>query len=336
VVTADSGLDGRDPIPVRRAVPEDESAILDLIGRSLGALAGENDRRFFRWKHRENVFGESPMWVAEDRGRVVGFRTFLHWKFWGPQAARVAAVRAVDTATDPTYQGRGIFTRLTLAAVDELRADGVDLIFNTPNQRSLPGYIKMGWSVVGRLPAAVMTPRASSLLAISTARRPATPWSIEIRAGEPAAEVFADHDAIADLLSARPPESHLATARSPEFLAWRYGYDRLHYRVVLVDSSPSRGLAVFRLRRRGRAIEAVVADVLVPDADPLVTRSLMRDIARLTRADYLIRLSRSVISTGPFVRLPRAGPILVGRRLHDGPVPTLRTWDLALGDIELL
>ena len=69
------------------------------------------------------------------------------------------AVRAVDTATDPDYQGRGLFTRLTLQAIDELRAEGVDFVFNTPNDQSRPGYLKMGWQVVGTLPTHVRPTR---------------------------------------------------------------------------------------------------------------------------------------------------------------------------------
>ena len=81
------------------------------------------------------------------------FRVLMRWEF--VEHGRVVhAVRAVDTATHPDYQGRGIFTRLTLHALDELRHE-IDFVFNTPNDQSRPGYLKMGWQVVGRLPTAV-------------------------------------------------------------------------------------------------------------------------------------------------------------------------------------
>src|SRR5262249_8542580 len=150
----------------------------------------EEDARFFHWKHVENPFGASPTWVALDGARVVGFRTFLRWCFDTSVGTPVVAVRAVDTATDPAYQGRGIFTRLTLGALDELREEGIALIFNTPNASSLPGYVKMGWSLVGRLSAAVMPTHVGSLRALATARQPASLWSIEIRFGERATDVF--------------------------------------------------------------------------------------------------------------------------------------------------
>jgi GNAT superfamily N-acetyltransferase len=139
-------------LTIRRASRADLPEILTLAQRSLGWLGDDADTRFFAWKHFENPFGESPMWVAEADGRLAGFRTFLRWDLCTPTGQVRHAVRAVDTATDPDFQGRGIFTRLTLAALDELRAEGVDFVFNTPNDQSRPGYLKMGWHLVARPP----------------------------------------------------------------------------------------------------------------------------------------------------------------------------------------
>jgi GNAT superfamily N-acetyltransferase len=321
---------------VRRALPDDLPGILAVARQSLGWVGGDEDARFFHWKHHESPFGESPMWVALDGTRVIGLRTFLRWQLEWPDGSSVAAVRAVDTATDPAHRGRGIFTRLTTQAIEELRAEGVDLVFNTPNQQSLPGYLKMGWSVVGRLGAAIMLTRAGSLLSLASARRPASQSAVETRVGEPAADVFVDRGAIEDLLAMQPHRSGLATLRSPAFLAWRYGYKPLGYRVFLSPTSPVDGLAVFRLRHRGNAIEAAVCDVLVPRGDPAKVRVLMRGLARVTGADYLIRLSHVFASPGPFIRVPRVGPMLTCRPLHDHQVPRLAQWDLSMGDVEML
>ena len=73
--------------------------------------------------------------MAVHDGEVVGFRTFLRWQFEHPDGRIRRAVRAVDTAPRPAFQGKGIFRRLTMTAVDELTADGVDFVFNTPNGR---------------------------------------------------------------------------------------------------------------------------------------------------------------------------------------------------------
>src|SRR2546430_9489017 len=130
-----------DDLTVRGGGPADLPRVLELARRALGWT--DDDTSFLEWKHFETPFGASPMWIALDGERVVGFRTFLRWEFVRGQRV-LRAVRAVDTATDPAYQGRGIFSRLTLEAIDHLSSDGIQLIFNTPNAKSLAGYLKMG------------------------------------------------------------------------------------------------------------------------------------------------------------------------------------------------
>jgi GNAT superfamily N-acetyltransferase len=120
-----------------RRTEEDRPAILALLTKSLGWHDDPRYQALFEWKHDQNPFGRSPMWVACDGDRVVALRVFMRWQFRrGNETLR--AVRAVDTATDPEYQGKGLFTALTLHGLDELRADGVDFVFNTPNAQSLP------------------------------------------------------------------------------------------------------------------------------------------------------------------------------------------------------
>ena len=60
-----------------------------------------------------------------------------------------------------------------------------------------------------------------------------------------------------------------------------------------------------------------------------------RRVARLTQADYLIRLDRRLVSRHRAVRLPGAGPVLTCRPLGGEPAPGLRHWRLTMGDVEL-
>jgi GNAT superfamily N-acetyltransferase len=324
-----------DDLELRRASTADIPKILELASRALGWT--DDNTAFFTWKHLENSFGASPMWVAESEGRVVGFRTFLRWELTTPEGRVLRAVRAVDTATDPAFQGKGIFTKLTLAAIDELRDDGVDLVFNTPNDKSRPGYLKMGWTQVGQLPVEVRPNAWRFPVAIAGARQSADRAAVDTNVGERAVDVLADVQALAPVLDASAPRGGLATHRTPAHLAWRYGNAELAYRAA-VAGSVARGVAFFRLRRRGSAVEAVVGDVIVRDGDDAAERELLGVIAS-ARADYLIRLGRAGRLVAPremFVRLPRVGPLLVCRPLDGSPPPPLDAWALDMGDIELL
>jgi GNAT superfamily N-acetyltransferase len=322
-------------ISVRRAIDADRAAVLDLLADSLGWDRDDTFADFFRWKHEENPFGRSPAWVAVEHDTVVGFRTFLRWEFDHPDGRTRRGVRAVDTATSPEQQGRGIFRRLTLTAVDELTAEGVDFVFNTPNAQSRPGYLRMGWSTVGRLPVVARLGGIASVSRMRASRVPAERWPVATSAGAVASELLA-HPRVHDLLATVGPAAGLRTARTPAYLRWRYGLAGLGYRAIAMGDDPAAGLAIFRVRRRGGATEAGISDVIVPLGADGTRRRLLTLVARETGADYAIRVGRPLLRAG-YVPFPRQGPILTWRPLADRtPAPSLGDLDLSLGDVELL
>jgi len=318
---------------VRPARVDDHAAIVELAGAALGWRPDEPNADLFRWKHVDGAFGPSHLWVAEADGRLAAFRAMLRWRFrWAGD--EVEAVRAVDTATHPDHQGRGLFRRLTLHAVEQLTAEGTAFVFNTPNANSRPGYLTMGWRTVGRVPVGVQVASVGSLVRLTKARVPADKWSLDTSAGEPATSVLADGDGVAALLDSLPAEPGLCTARSVEQLRWRYGAGPVRYRIVLAGSRVEQGLAVFRVRQRGAAVETTVADVLVPGGDPRVRRALVAGALRSTGGDYAIATQRAALD-GRQVRLPGQGPILTWRALARTDEPPADAWRLSLGDVEL-
>ena len=98
----------------------DRDAVLKLLEASLGWRPEDPNAALFSWKHREKPFRRV---AGVGRGRRGSGRRVPHLHAVGVRRTVkvVAAVRAVDTATHPAYQGRGIFTRLTLHALEELR-----------------------------------------------------------------------------------------------------------------------------------------------------------------------------------------------------------------------
>jgi predicted N-acetyltransferase YhbS len=323
------------PIDVRPAEPSDRAAVLQLLAASLGWWPDDHHDALFDWKHEQNPFGRSPAWVAVDGGKVVGFRAFLRWEHRTAEGKVIPAVRAVDTATHPSHQGRGIFRRLTLQALDDLRAQRVAFVFNTPNDQSRPGYLKMGWTPLGRLAASVRVQSLPSAARVARARVPADLWSEPAHGGRPASEVLAD-PRLAELLTSVPIRSGLATHRTPEYLRWRYGFAPLGYRAVTVDDDVRSGMAVFRLRRRGPALECALCDVVAPADENAARRAMVRQVAHECGADYMIRLGGPVVDRSGFVRVPGRGPVLTWYALaDDAPGGRLDDWALTLGDVEL-
>jgi GNAT superfamily N-acetyltransferase len=317
----------------RRATDADRPAILEVLRRSLGREMDDRYEALFAWKHLENAFGPSPAWVACDGDRIAGFRTLMRWEF-ETASGRFRAVRAVDTATDPDYQGRGIFRTLTLHAVDELREEGVDFVFNTPNDQSRPGYLRMGWQIVGQLPTLVRPTRWHRIARIARARVPAARWSTPTTAGEDAAAVLNDTPALTALLAARAGAgAGVRTVTTPEYLRWRFGTPLLGYRAVVAPGGLERGVALFRLRARGPSQEAALVAVLTRAGDRRTAGALVRAVARAAPADYVLALGRGPVAPGGMVRLPKTGPLLTWRPVATDRPPT--GWDVTLGDIEL-
>ena len=142
-------VDRADTLELRETTDADLPQNLKLLESSLGWVPDELYGAYYRWTHHENPFGRSPAWVAVRGERVVGLqprcRFVRHGRTW-------EAVRAVETATHRNYHGRGIFRRLTTSSVEVLSEQGVTHVFNTPNERSRPGYHKIGCKQVGYLP----------------------------------------------------------------------------------------------------------------------------------------------------------------------------------------
>jgi GNAT superfamily N-acetyltransferase len=330
-------------IEVRPYKDEDLRAVLSLLAASLGeGPTGARSAEFFRWKHIENPFGRSFMLVAEADGRIVGLRAFMRWEFVvGDRHLR--AVRAVDTATHPEHQGKGIFSRLTLEALDTLRGQA-DFIFNTPNEKSLPGYLKMGWQVVGRVPIRIRVRRPIRFATRARSWRSATELGDVPPVGAaPAAELL-DERIDGLLVDCERPRG-IATPRDGMYLRWRFGSaPLLDYRALTTASRGHvEGLAVFRVRPRGALAEATVSETIVRPGGRRAATKLLRGVGASSRVDHVAcsfppgsSPDMATRRVGSF-RAPGGLTLVVNTLGHDlEPDPRdLRSWSLSLGDLEV-
>lgn len=122
---------------------QDIPEIIELLNNNFDSTHTKNN---FIWKHLENPFGKSYGLLAIDNGQIVGLRMFMRWEFLSDKKV-IKGIRPVDTCTDHKYRGHGLFKKLTLEGLENLKTEN-SIIFNTPNSNSKPGYLKMGWSEI--------------------------------------------------------------------------------------------------------------------------------------------------------------------------------------------
>ncbi len=326
------------PVTIRRATDADLDRVIDLCASALAWAEPELDRRFFVWKHRDNPFGPSPVWVAEEEGpegsTIVAVRAMMRWALEGPGAERWSMTRAVDTATAPSHQGRGLFSRLTLTAVDELTAEGASAVFNTPNDKSRPGYLKMGWQLLGKVPVSIQPRSPRDLWTMQRSRTAARKWGEPTEVGLDPAEALSDPEAVSAALDRRPAAAAPRTALSVDYLRWRTGFAELACRVWPLGATMADGFVVFRLRRRGELLQLSLLHVVAPGRSVDLARAV-RHLLGATGAQVVLGTGRALGPGSGMVAVSPIGPQLTWRPLARSTVPRRGDLDLDLGTIEL-
>lgn len=115
--------------------------IRDFLYVKMHVFKKEYDKDFFANKYLKNIYGPSLLIFAYDSVNLcVGTRAF-----WRNDIKKNIAYQPCDTSVLAKYRGLGIFTSMTKKGLKKIGTDS--LIYNYPNDNSLPGYIKLGWKI---------------------------------------------------------------------------------------------------------------------------------------------------------------------------------------------
>mgnify|MGYP005751056167 FL=1 len=306
---------------IRKSTLEDIPEIVSVLRQSLGESLLPKSQELWKWKHQDNPFGPSPVLLALENNKIVGVRAFLRWDF-SNQSDSIRSCRAVDTAVHPDYQGKGIFTKLTLKLIEEVRNEGLDLIFNTPNAQSTPGYLKMGWEKSGQLPLflGLRFAKKSKVLV------PNSDWN-QVR------------DLVKKLELTPPKGQKFTTQVKPGYFAWRYENCPLFPYYFVSDGE--KYLLVYRIKEGKWGKEFRICDFFTSEnLSKTKAKELQSDLRNAIQHSDCRLISFSGLRPNQdlglgFLPKLSLGPLVTFRQIKHGFVPKEHEWAWSIGDLEV-
>ncbi|MCC8358736.1 GNAT family N-acetyltransferase [Salinimicrobium sediminilitoris] len=312
---------------IRKATETDIPEILKVLKASLGETSSRKTKDVWKFKHVNNPFGKSLVLIALEGDAVIGVRAFMRWK-WQRGEKVYSCFRAVDTATHPDHQGKGIFKKLTLEAIKIAKVEGGNFIFNTPNDQSLPGYLKMNWKEVGKLKVTI-SPTSPFL------------WFKKVNIKYDIIRLAGKED-LNNLCAGKNfnisrEGTEFFTPKTMEYLFWRYENNPLQQYEVFSDNGLY--LAGY-IKIRNYSRELRISEIIVSDD------------AKLTKARKMVKawankFGATVISAAEdhelYSKLKFSGgygPVMTVRKLNlssneDEETKELNNYRYSLGDLEL-
>ncbi|MCX2980817.1 GNAT family N-acetyltransferase [Halieaceae bacterium IMCC14734] len=295
---------------------------------ALGVAVNSQPRSeaYWRWKHLHNPFGKSIMLLAWRDDELVGFRALLRWRLKS-QGKTINAVRAVDTVTHPDYQGQGIFSRLTLAALEECKRQDVCLVWNTPNQNSRAAYLKLGWRSQGKINMVIKPLHPLGMLVGI--------WGHcfgQVRSDSPAPSHTLQPNDVRDLH--RPTSDGLQSEIGERYYQWRY-CEVPHLQYFFYRDGD--WAFIYRMNTRLGMRECVLSEILStqPRDDTAGCSAALRGLTRTLSADYLVlakQVQERCLAAGVWIGLGKME--LIANWLIDAE-PTTSSFSFSTGDLEV-
>ena len=310
---------------VKQASINDIPNIVELLKLSLGESVVGKSSTIWNFKHADNPFGSSHVLVATDDEKFVGVRALMKWN-WQLGNDVWVAYRAVDTATHPDFQGKGVFKKLTLKALDDVQENQETFVFNTPNDKSRPGYLKMGWVIVNALPIAIVP---TILYIFLSFFRKKLLHSNQIQ-NEKLDELCKVHNHVLS------EKNSIFTPKSATYLKWRFEENPMQkYKVVSTNDS----YVAMYIKKRRFFKELRVVEVISSN------ESIHKKVMQNAIIDYAIqnRCWITTLANKDLFRLRlycKFGPKLTFKSLTEDTLFVkkaldINNWKYSLGDLEL-
>lgn len=134
-----------------RYSPAFEREIIELLAPMWGTDMALTTA-YFEWKHCQNPYVDEPIfYLCLYDGRVVGVRACFGARWQLDQLGQyVNCLADADAIVHPDHRRRGLLTKMTLAALEDLHTSDFEYIITlSANRYSSAANRKMGWRNVG-------------------------------------------------------------------------------------------------------------------------------------------------------------------------------------------
>ncbi|MES2628654.1 MAG: GNAT family N-acetyltransferase [Bacteroidota bacterium] len=122
---------------------------INLYSQLLSAVFPDSKKftpEFLKWQYAENPLGNVVGTDAFFEGRLVAHHATIPAQYSIGGVSHRSLI-ALNNATDPAHQGKGLFTRLGNATFERARELGYTFVITSTNANSTPGYLsKFGFS----------------------------------------------------------------------------------------------------------------------------------------------------------------------------------------------
>jgi len=127
---------------------ETDAASLEAYRALLGTTSAPYEREYLPWLYRDNPWGQ-----AVGCNAYAGDALAAHYATIPVEAtldgAPARGLLSLNTATHPTHQGKGLFTRLAEQTYARARELGYEFVVGVANANSTPGFVrKLGFQLV--------------------------------------------------------------------------------------------------------------------------------------------------------------------------------------------
>lgn len=340
---------------IRTYQPEDEGKLLDFLSQVLQGWAAYSDKSaLWRWKHFTNPFGSSHVFVTcNDREDIIGALAFMRWRLrFGHRI--IQCVRVTDLATHPDYRRMGIALSLRRHLMEIAQRDGAVLMFNTPNQYSLPISLQAGSRFAGNIRLLIRVLNYRRFVTGLIRNRFNKRFSPQYQPKDffrheplPVRKFMERREELERLLGQdqQSQDKTFRTERSWEYLQWRYARYPLttYYAMYTKHHGELAGCAIFRADTYHSLKGIVINELLLGTPEEQFVSDLLNQLDGILNVDYVITyfsrgsLQRGVLDKRGFLKIPRRAYNLTtyawDPEFGDAPF-RLDNWGLTPGELE--